>query len=270
MNRKVYLDGELGDRYGKELTMNVDSIGEVFRCLDANYPGVRSHLLDCHERNIGFLCEVGGSPIESELELSLAFPEGSFYISPQPVGAKSAGLKIIIGIALVAAAFAFPILMPTVGQAGLLTGGTFASFAQLTVMGIGVNLALSGVMQIMAPDPSTDGAEQDDAYLFQGSGQTILEGDPIPVLYGKLRVPGRPISFEVKNQYQTIRNDRSYGGVTPPSDDTDLPTQEEEFEYLPPPGEQDTNGNPTTPPGGGGGGGAANKESDLLITRNHD
>ena len=268
MNRKVYLDGELGDRYGKELTMNVDSIGEVFRCLEANYPGVRNHLLDCHERNIGFLCEVGGSPIENELELSLAFPEGSFYISPQPVGAKSAGLKIIIGIALIAAAFYAPVLFGM--EAGLVAGG-IGSFAQLTVMGIGVNLALAGVMQIMAPDPSTDGAEQDDSYLFQGSGQTILEGDPIPVLYGKLRVPGRPISFEVKNQYQTIRNDRSYGGVTPPSDETDLPTQEEEFEYLPPPGEQDTNGTPTTPPGGGGGGGgAANKESDLLITRNHD
>ena len=270
MNRKVYLDGELGERYGKELTMNVDSIGEVFRCLEANYPGVRNHLLDCHERDIGFVCEVGGSPIESELELSLAFPEGSFYISPQPVGAKSAGMKIIIGIALVAAAFYAPQLLIAGGEAGIIGGTGFASFAQLTVMGIGVNLALSGVMQIMAPDPSTDGAEQDDSYLFQGSGQTILEGDPIPILYGKLRVPGRPISFEVKNQYQTIRNDRSYGGVTPPSDDTDLPTQEEEFEYLPPPGEQDTNGNPTTPPGGGGGGGAANKESDLLITRNHD
>ena len=55
----------------------------------------------------------------------------------------------------------------------------------------------------MAPDPSTDN-QQDESYLFQGAGQTIVEGDPVPVLYGKLRVPGRPISFEVKNANQTF------------------------------------------------------------------
>jgi hypothetical protein len=52
---------------------------------------------------------------------------------------------------------------------------------------------------MMAPDPSVD-SQQDESYLFQGSNQNIIEGDPVPILYGKLRIPGRPISFEIKNQ----------------------------------------------------------------------
>ena len=40
MNRKIYLDGELGDKYGRELSMNASSFPEVFKCLEANYPDI--------------------------------------------------------------------------------------------------------------------------------------------------------------------------------------------------------------------------------------
>jgi hypothetical protein len=33
-------------------------------------------------------------------------------------------------------------------------------------------------------------------YLM-GAEQNIIEGDPVPVLYGRLRVPGQPVSFEI-------------------------------------------------------------------------
>ena len=52
---------------------------------------------------------------------------------------------------------------------------------------------------MLAPDPSVDDA-QDESYLYQGTTQTILEGDPVPLLYGKLRVPARPISTSVRNE----------------------------------------------------------------------
>ena len=52
---------------------------------------------------------------------------------------------------------------------------------------------------MMAPDPSVDIQQDPEDYLFQGSGQNLVEGDPVPVLYGQLRIPGRPISFEIKN-----------------------------------------------------------------------
>ena len=51
---------------------------------------------------------------------------------------------------------------------------------------------------MMAPDPATD-KDGPESYLFNGSQQNVSEGDPIPLLYGELRVPGRPINFELRN-----------------------------------------------------------------------
>ena len=40
MNRKVYLEGEIGEKFGREFTMNVDSFAEAVRCLDCNFPEI--------------------------------------------------------------------------------------------------------------------------------------------------------------------------------------------------------------------------------------
>ena len=50
----------------------------------------------------------------------------------------------------------------------------------------------------MAPDPAVD-SDSPTNYMYQGSTQTIVEGDPVPILYGELRVPGRPIALDVIN-----------------------------------------------------------------------
>lgn len=231
MKRKVYLDGELGEKYGKELSINVESFVDVFKLLEANYPDVKEYLINCHEKGIGFICEVAEKPLSTEEELLLRYPEGDMYICPHPMGADSGGLKIFAAIALVALAVALPQLLTfqgqLLGQAVAVQGslgaalagslGGFVQFAAFAALGLAVNLAITGIMQIMAPDPATEDNTQDESYLFQGSGQTILEGDPVPVLYGKLRVPGRPVSFAVENASGQFTNiaQLSVGSSTP-------------------------------------------------------
>ena len=58
---------------------------------------------------------------------------------------------------------------------------------------------------MMAPDPSTDN-QQDESYIFQGSKQNIAEGDPVPVLYGELRIPGRTVSFHTRSERNQFYN----------------------------------------------------------------
>ena len=53
----------------------------------------------------------------------------------------------------------------------------------------------------MAPDPSVD-SDQEQSYLFNGQEQNVIEGDPVPVLYGRLRVPGQIINFEFQIEAQ--------------------------------------------------------------------
>lgn len=266
MLRNVYLDGELGEKYGKELQISASSISDVFKCLEANFSDFRQYLLDCHEKNIGFICEVQGRPLESEKELLLQFQEGDMYISPQPAGSKSGAAKIFAAIVV-----ALLIFTPG-GQAilGSLNMGfaTTTTAGGLTVKGgialsFTASLGLAGVQQMMMPDPSID-AEQDESYLFQGSGQTLVEGDPVPVLYGELRIPGRPISMIIRNQNGYFYNSsRTISGFT-----SGYGSNNTSITYTG--GTPDGAGafNPGTNTGGGGSAGSGNFLDGTLI--NHE
>ena len=186
MRRKVYLDGELGGKFGRELSLDVDSFADVFRLLECNNPEVRQYLKECHDNNIGFMLKVEDTPLTVEEEIVMKFSSGDMYISPIPAGSGGSPLgKIFAAILIVVAVVLYPPSLAWVGQ---------------LAFGVAASLAIAGLAELMAPDPATDeGFTQDQSYLFQGSGQTILEGDPVPVLYGRLRVPGRLIDFDVRN-----------------------------------------------------------------------
>ena len=225
MERKVYLEGAIAKKFGSEFTIYAESVADVWRCLNCNFPELREYLIECHEKNIGFLCQVGEKGLQDEEELLLSLGEGDIYISPQPAGSKSGLGKILAAIALVVVAIYAPYLfyggfnglaytsaayggLAGVAAGGLALGGTFS----LITLGVALNLALTGIQQIMAPDPSVDGIDRtgESTYLFQGAEQSVLEGDPVPVVYGQLRIPGRPIGFEIRNKEKTFSN--RYGG----------------------------------------------------------
>ena len=231
MKRKVYLEGEIGHKFGKEFEMVADSFTEVFRCLKCNFDSFMPYLQECHEKNIGFILEVEGKPIRNEAEALLLYKEGDMIITSVPAGSKSGPAKILAAVAvtvMTAGMGAFAIgAMSGGGLAGGLAatgsmfgaglggvtatlggmmsaGGGLGILAQVGI-GLGVNLALGGIQQMMAPDPSTDN-EQDESYIFQGSKQNIAEGDPVPVLYGELRIPGRTVSFHTRSERTQFAN----------------------------------------------------------------
>lgn len=203
MKRKIYLDGELGEKFGKVLTLDVSSFVEVFRAIECQRPEMRQYLVDCHEKNIGFIMHVEDKPLTTEEEILMKFSEGDMYISPAPEGSGgSVGniFKVVVGAIFVIA-----------GVSILLAGG--AAFFGATLAIFGASLLMNGLMNLLAPDPSTDSEDirQDTSYLFQGSGQTILEGDPVPLLYGRLRIPGRLIDFDMRNT-NSYYSEPGFGG----------------------------------------------------------
>lgn len=225
MMRKVYLEGELATRFGEEFEMSVNSFGEALACLEVNFPEFREYLIESCDNGTGFVCQVGQESLNSEEELLINYKKGDFILTPVPSGSGSGIGKIFAAIAIVAVVWAtggFAAIGAAAGGGGM----TLGAAAALGGLGMAVSLALQGIAQLMAPDPSVD-VQQDKSYLFQGAGQTILEGDPVPVVYGRLRVPGRPISFEIKNAntqftdyastgYDYIENNDDGGGPNPP------------------------------------------------------
>jgi len=219
MKRKVYLDGEMAQKFGSEFTIQAKTTADIFRNLECNFPELREYLIDCHEKDIGFVLKVGDTQVEEE-ELLLSLGQGDVYISPQPSGSKGVG-KILAAIAIIALVVYAPYLMTAAAQAGGLAGSIGMTVAGTIIgatpflIGVAVNLALTGIQEIMAPDPSVDDFNNDKetSYLFQGAEQNVIEGDPVPVVYGQLRVPGRPIGFEIRNKENVFYNGWSSGGV---------------------------------------------------------
>jgi hypothetical protein len=82
------------------------------------------------------------------------------------------------------------------GGAGVAAGASFSlSFAGLALAGLATSLALQGLQQIMAPDPSVDsGIGANDDYLFDGAKNTIAQNNVVPVLFGEMIVGGVLIS----------------------------------------------------------------------------
>lgn len=206
MLRNIYLEGEMGQRFVPHLQLDCSKVEEVLKCLDANFSDFRQYLVDKHEEGVGFNVDIAGNELEDPRELLMDVKQGDITITPVPAGSKSGPMKILAAVALTVA---------TAGAAAVATYGAAAvgqmSFGQVVMagmwaagqstlgmmaLGFATNLALTGITQIMTPDPATD-ADQEQSYLFNGAEQNIVEGDPVPILYGRLRVPGQPISFEI-------------------------------------------------------------------------
>ena len=129
--------------------------------------------------------------------------------------------------------------------------GTFATIGVMAGVSIGMSLLSAGLQQMLAPDPSVDNQSASSNYLFDGSAGASREGDPAPILYGELRIPGRPIAVNVvPGRYRMSSTNITFNGdldaidTNPETDDTTTPTDTSS------PGTTTDDGNDS---GGGGG-----------------
>tara|TARA_B100000427_G_scaffold173427_2_gene144144 strand:- start:6421 stop:7176 length:756 start_codon:yes stop_codon:yes gene_type:complete len=214
MLRKVYLEGALGSKFIPSFEVEAETLQDVFRCADANFSEFRPYMIDCMENETGFSITVEGSKIIDETQLLLPMKKGDIMITPIPAGSKGIG-KIIAAIVIMYVMLQIgQIGAPIHGQPGF-SGFTFGTkeigkvgmkqalsnamakgFHMKMLAATAVHLGMTGLAEMTAPDPATD-SDQESSYMFNGDEQNIIEGDPVPVLYGHLRVPGQPISFDV-------------------------------------------------------------------------
>jgi len=200
MLRKIYLEGDMGDKFGRVAQVKAETVREVIQYLDANYTGVKEYLLDKNSKNIAFKIKIGDQYVDDDRELVLPLDKGDIIITPVPAGSKGA-FKLIVGIILVVVSILNPALAPY-------------------LMPIGLGLVSAGLAELMAPDPATDATDDaKEGYLFQGAEQSLPEGSAVPLLYGELRVPGQAISFNLRNSTDSLMNASNAGGAFATSGD---------------------------------------------------
>lgn len=190
--RKVKLYGELGKRYGKEFMLDVNSPRDAVRLLSANFPDLPKYLVDNSEP--GYHVIVGENSVCEKELLNPAFGSQEIKIIPVVMGSDDGGIfQIVLGAALIMAApYAF-------GAFGGVAGGALASGAAAFASNLGWALVLGGVSQMLFAPPSTDltpneRPENKPSYAFDGPVNTIRQGNPVPIGYGRLRIGSQVIS----------------------------------------------------------------------------
>ena len=210
---KVY--GALRKYLGGQCRFEFDgcsSPAQAIKALCVNFPGLEKWFLESESNGMAFRVTRSFEKITNESQEVLLLPWSDrevFSIAPVIVGAKKffkKALKIITGVALIAAAIIFaPAGAAILGFAGAGGGLTIAGIGLSAavagaVASIGVALVISGVADLIAPMPKmgnfTSGPEATrlESFTFSGIVNTSKQGMAVPICYGRAFVGSAVIS----------------------------------------------------------------------------
>ena len=207
--KQVILEGRLGEEFGSEWNLAVNSPAEAILAIMTQRPAMRRFLIDA-EGILGYEVFIDDESIDTEQELVIHNPgEGKYTFVPIVGGSKSSTLMMVLGVTLMVATggFGTAIAAPFMASAGTAAVGTVgtagyvaATSATLTTLGtglsyLGTGLLLGGAAMMLAPDvPDGNSSEKSENYLFGGPVNTVKQGEPIPLVYGRAIVGSKTIS----------------------------------------------------------------------------
>ena len=175
MLRKVYLHGYLSKFHEGPVLITGNTAAEIVEGVTrqlkgfAPRPGLGRHRIKV---------------VDFETPESLYQPLGDLeeiHLVPQLAGGKNGGLmQILLGVALVAA--------------GFFTGG--ATWFGGMMIKVGALMLLGGLTQMLSPQPEPENQQHKTRYLGAPSNTTKI-GTRIGILYGKDRVGGQYLSFDI-------------------------------------------------------------------------
>jgi len=157
--RKIYLEGQLGEKFGSEWNLAVNSPAEALTAIMAQRPGMRQYLASA-EGVQGYEILVDNESIDIEEELIIQNPnmQQSYTFVPVIGGSKSSGLMMVLGVTLLAA---------TGGLAGFGMGGFMSG------VGAGGTAVGAGVTQASLAAAQAAGATVASVAATTGVGTTV-------------------------------------------------------------------------------------------------
>jgi predicted phage tail protein len=230
----VMLAGELGEKYGTQHEYyNLRTPADAIKLLCVNYPQLQKDLVTAHENGIGYKLIQSGAAMGYD-ELHLPFGSKPMMLVPVISGSGGSTRNILLGVGLVA----FSIvtagagagflglgagLTGAIGAGGSLAAGGFVlgSAASIAIGSIGASMILSGVANLISPQPElpklgnnrfdngtnvrgtgaqgvTRGADGQQSYGFSGPANTVGTGATVPVIYGEVITGGHLIAVDLQ------------------------------------------------------------------------
>jgi predicted phage tail protein len=183
--RTIRLYGKLGTRFGRVHRLAVLSPAEAVRALRVLLPGFERELMTSKDRGISYAFLAGKRHLKSD-QLHQPVGDDDIRIAPVIQGAKSGGVfSAILGAVVIAVSA---------------VGSYFAPGNPLSAYGyqFGAALILGGVAQMLSPQQkglaTKDSPDNGASYNFNGPVNTTAQGNPVPVLYGRMIVGSAVIS----------------------------------------------------------------------------
>lgn len=185
------------------IDLYVHSIAEGLRLLSAQIPSFGDTL----KSGSWHIARGGLFELESpeEILLSLGHSPQELHFVPAVAGAKSGGIGkailggVIMAVALVGAYFsggatlAGPGLSFSSTMGAGLASSIAGGFPWGSMLALGGMLTLSGLAQMMTPQSKVnynnhESADQRNSSIYQGPTNTVEQGHPVPLVYGRVRV----------------------------------------------------------------------------------
>lgn len=179
----VIFYGDMVARFGKSYTLNVRSPREALHALMLQIDGLRAYFRAHPTR--AFLVR---GPQQDYDDSDLDYPQasGALRIVPLVHGAGAVG-KILLGAAIAIVGFFVPVV------------GTY-------MIALGASIALSGLADLLTPRVQTaatpEKPENQPSFAFDGAVNTMGQGGPVPLGYGRMRIGCQVVSvgFSTNNE----------------------------------------------------------------------
>ncbi len=192
MLKTLILEGRMAKKFGREHKFQVQDMPEMLRAMCSQVKGFKKYLSEAHMKGIRFAFFNGKNNISLD-EFDMTRGGDVYRIEAVLEGSKRGGiLQVVIGaVALVAAYF-------TAGASFTVLGVT-ASTVTTALTGLGLSMALGGVVQLLTPQPSynvgaSSSTDNKPNYAFGAPVNTVAMGYPVPLLYGQREIGGAIIS----------------------------------------------------------------------------
>lgn len=180
----IKLGGVLGERFGKEFSLDVSNAREACQALSRMIAGFEEFMLNAHHSGIRFAVWNEDNNI-SEYELPLHTKAEVITIDPVVGASKEGLLNTILGVVLIVVGVVMNVYAPGSGMG---------------VIAAGAAMLVGGVVQMLNPvgDPSDNNGDGNKANKgFGGAVTTVAQGNVVPILYGERAVGGFLVSGEI-------------------------------------------------------------------------
>ena len=158
----INLHGKIAEKFGAKWILDVESIVEALRAIDANTGNFFKYLSENRAENktFSFILDDCNEKIESEEELLALLPRKckEFHIIPNAEGALQA--------------FIVPLL---------------------------ISVATSFIVSSLFRPPTPEEQKQTKSFLFQGAENVASQGVPVPLGYGRLLVGSIVVSSTMRH-----------------------------------------------------------------------